>query len=101
MHYALSCFKTTSPGSWNAPEVVDHNIRISCTVYSSQSNATKLNYWTGKILELFGVFAVSPTAFQCTSNLEPSLPEVNMIMFISNSTIQLTTFLLHTLIQAL
>jgi len=42
--------------------------------------------------ELLGVLDASPRVFQCTSNLEPYSPEVIIIMFISNSTLQLTIF---------
>jgi len=101
MRCALSCLKTTSPVFLNAPEVVDHNTWISWAVYSGFQNAFKSNYYVVKSLKLLGVIAVSPIACQWTSNLEPSPPEVIMIMFISNSTIQLTIFLLHTLIQTL
>jgi len=60
-------------------------------------------YWNVQISELLGVLgvlAVSPRLIRCTSNQEEYTPEVIFIMFKSNSTIRLTIFLLHTLIQA-
>ena len=42
--------------------------------------------------ELLGVLAASPRVFRCTSNMEPYSPGVIIILFISNSTIQLTIF---------
>jgi len=43
-----------------------------------------------QILELLGVLAMSPREYQCSSNLELYSPGVNIIFFISNSSIQLT-----------
>jgi len=45
-----------------------------------------------QILELLGVLAASLRVFRCTSKLEPYSLGVIIIMFISNSTIQLTIF---------
>jgi len=54
-----------------------------------------------QISELLGVWATSLRRFRCISNLEPYSPRVIIITSISNSTVPLTLFLLHTLIQAL
>ena len=45
-----------------------------------------------QISEILGALAASPRVFRCTSNLEPYSPQVIVIMFISNSPIQLTNF---------
>jgi len=98
---ALRWFKTTSPVPFNAPEVVAQNIRIFRRVYSCLQNVTRSNYQNMQLSELLGVLAVSARLFWCISNLEPSSLGVIIIMFMSNSTIQLSIFLLHTLMQAL
>ena len=53
-----------------------------------------------QILDLVGVLATFPRLFQCIWNLEPCFPAVIIIIFLPNSTIQLTIFLLHTFIQS-
>jgi len=103
MQCGLRCSETTFPVLPNAPEVVEQNTRIFWRVYSCPQNATKSNYYNVQISELLGVLgvlAVSPRLFRCTLNLEAYSPEVIFIMFKSNSTIRVTIFLLHTLIQA-
>ena len=42
--------------------------------------------------ELLGVFTTTPRVFWYTSNLQPYSPRLIIVMFISNSTIQLTIF---------
>ena len=54
-----------------------------------------------QILVKLGVLGTFPRLLWFTLNLEPYTLGVIIIMFISNSTIQLTIFLLHTLIQTL
>jgi len=41
---AVRCLETTLPVLLNAPEVVEHNTRISWRVYSCLQNATKSNH---------------------------------------------------------
>jgi len=88
----LRCSATTSLVLLNTPEVVEQNPRILWRVYSCLQNASKSNHWKVQISELLGVLAASPSVFWCTSNLEPYSPGAIIIMFISNSTIQLTIF---------
>jgi len=99
--WALRCTKTTSPVLLNVQEVVEQNTTVSWRMYGCLQNATKSNYLNVQISEVLGVLAASPRSFWCISNLEPYCLGWIIIMFIPNSTIQLTIFLLHTLIQAL
>lgn len=64
-------------------------------------NATKLKYYDIQISELLGVLNPSPRLFWYTLNLEQYSLEVIIIIYTLNSTIRLTNFLLHNLIQAL
>jgi len=99
--WALRCSETTSPVLLIVLEDVEQNTRISWRMYGWLRNATKSNQWHVPIWELLGVLAESQRLFRCILNLEPYSPGVIIKMFISNSTIQLSIFLLHTLIQAL
>jgi len=104
MRCAVRCVETTSLVLLNAPEVMEQNPIISRTAYSCLQYATKSQYEDRQILELFeelGVLSMSPTVFRYASNLEAYSPGYGLIMFMSNCTIQLIIFILHTLIRTL
>ena len=53
-----------------------------------------------EVLRVLGVLAASPRLFRCTSNLKAYSPGEMFILLNQNSTIWVTIFVLHTLIQA-
>jgi len=99
--WALRCPETSSLVLLNALGVVDQTTRIFWRVYSSFQNATKSNNRNVQISDPLGVLAMTPKWFWCILIPELYSPGEIIIMYVLNSTIQLTIFLLHILIQIL
>ena len=85
----------------NDPEVVEPNKNICWIICSCLRNVTKSNNFNTQVSQLVGVLVASCILFQYIRNMKLDSLGVIIMMFVLYSSIQLTIFLLHTLIQAL
>jgi hypothetical protein len=96
--WALQCSETTWPVFLDVSEFVEQNRRISWTIYSCLQNSTNSKHLNEQRSGQLGLLAISARRFQWISKLKPYSPELIIIIFIRNCTIEYTIVPQHPLI---